>query len=87
MSDRVDLRLFLRRNGKIEDMKHDISLADYGGVAPAIGDRFVEVVKPGPDIYRVVDRIFDTIGDGYIMLVLEETEGSDLSHLTRYHVA
>jgi hypothetical protein len=79
------IRLLLKQDGRIEDMREDLDPADFGGTVPAVGDRFVQLLKGGCEGYRVVERIFDA-GSHFkaVSLVVERTSTTDLEHLPRF---
>lgn len=79
------IRLLVKKNGRIEDMGESIYLDDFGGHLPAIGDRFVQMLKGENDGYRVVDRIFDTGHRSRAMsIILERISMSDIDHIPRF---
>jgi len=85
MADDFYIRLLTRRGDRIEDMCEDLDPADFGGTVPAVGDRFVQLLKGGCEGYRVVERIFDA-GSHFkaVSLVVERTTTDDLEHLPRF---
>ncbi|CAN7358374.1 hypothetical protein [Rhizobium sp. LjRoot258] len=76
----------LYQNGKgIEDGQHDVSLEDFGGTVPAVGDRIALMVRPTKFV-RVVGRVFEADGGNspYINLIVRTEDGEDLQDLPRF---
>lgn len=66
-----------RSDGCLEDLQHDIDLAELGGVCPAPGDRIVasaaQADGTGGTIWEVVQRYFQPRGlNDYVVLVVDE---------------
>ncbi|MEF2548844.1 hypothetical protein VQ045_16925 [Aurantimonas sp. E1-2-R+4] len=81
----VWIRLLSRDGGRVEDMQHDVDLAEFGGTVPAVGDRIVEMLKGDSRAYRVVERLFETGSrEPYINLILERADLADIRHLPRF---
>jgi hypothetical protein len=79
------IRLLLKQDGRIEDKQEDLDPVDFGGTVPAVGDRFVQLLKGGCEGYRVVERIFDAGAHFKVAsLVVERTSVADIEHLPRF---
>jgi hypothetical protein len=85
MTDDFYIRLLSKVGDRIEDMHEDLDPTDFGGTIPAVGDRFVQLLKGGCEGYRVVERIFDA-GSHFkaVSLVVERTSTADIGHLPRF---
>lgn len=80
-----NVRLLLKRNGKVSDDLFDADDGDFCGMMPAIGDRIVHMLKGGVEGYRVVDRIFEMGGRAdYVTLIVEEESTKDINRLGRF---
>ncbi|MGO8067956.1 hypothetical protein [Rhizobium leguminosarum] len=86
MENEVSIRLLYQTPKGIEDGQHDVSLANFGGTVPMVGDRIAIMLVPMPRFVRVVDRIFEAEGGNhsYINLIVEEVDGEDVSDLPRF---
>jgi hypothetical protein len=67
------LRLYSQgRDGRLEDMQHEIGLSECGGVCPAPGDH---ILASRDTVWDVKSRYFKSKGgDDYIVLVVEERD-------------
>jgi len=85
MANNFHVRLLSKSGDRIDDMQEDLDPSDFGGTIPAVGDRFVQLLKGGCEAYRVVERLFDA-GSHFkaVSLVVERASTADIEHLPRF---